>query len=336
MKRFLPIILAIVCVCSHLVGCSSTETRQPKPVTGETTEPTQSPEEAEVLKILMLGNSHSNDTFWLLPDVFAEQMPDQKVFLGFMYYSGCTIDQHITFIKDQESVYNYYWYEDGKWKVKTDTEMETGLCDQAWDIIAFQSGRGDSDSTFNLKGRRTLEKLVKARVEEPFKMIWHITWPSPSDPTFFSPTYPVQPPSGWVDFLESNYNHDTFKQFESMVTTAKANLLEDETYDKVISTGGGIMYAHAALNVPQTDLWRDYTHLSDYGRLVAAYTFYAQFTGNAISEVNIDVIPAAMRQKRFREEGDLVITEEMKQVIITAANHALQDPWTVPAKPAAN
>jgi hypothetical protein len=60
--------------------------------------------------------------------------------------------------------------------------------------------------------------------------------------------------------------------------------------------------------------------------------------GNActVSEINIDVIPAALRQKRFRGEGDLIVTEEMKQVIIAAANQALKAPWTAPARPAAN
>ena len=110
----------------------------------------------------------------------------------------------------------------------------------------------------------------------------------------------------------------------------------DETYEKVISTGAGIMYAHAALNVLQQELWRDYTHLSDYGRLIAAYTFYAQFTGNPITQINIDTIPAALRQARSRAKGDLIVTEEMKQVIMDAANHALEDPWSAPSRPDAN
>ena len=214
--------------------------------------------------------------------------------------------------------------------------MDVGLCDQAWDLIVFQGGRGDGDNEYNLTGRRALEQIVKERVAQPYKMLWHITWPAPSDPVFFSEDYPVRPPAKTVEYLKGTYNHDMFKQFEAMMDGRKTYLLEDETYEKVIATGAGVMYAHAVLNVPQVALWRDFFHLTDYGRLIAAYTFYAQFTGNAISEINIDVIPAAMRQKRFIPEGDLVVTEEMKQVIMAAANHALKDPWTVPERPAAN
>ena len=93
------------------------------------------------------------------------------------------------------------------------------------------------------------------------------------------------------------------------------------------------MYAYAGLGVSQRNLWRDYTHLADFGRLIAAHSFYTQFTGEPITQVNIDRIPAELRHRRARELGDLEITEEMKQVLIAAANHALEDPWTVPAKP---
>ena len=338
MKRLWAIVLTTAFALSLLTGCTSNPPAETTPISEATqnTEPTQSPEEEKVLKIMIIGNSHSNDTFWLLHNVFADQLPEQEVVLGIMYYSGCTVNKHVSFTMGKESVYSYHCNMDGTWNTTSNAVMETGLCDQAWDIIVFQGGRGDGENQHNLTGRRALEQLVKDRVAQPYKMMWQITWPSPDDPRFYTADYPVQPPAGWVDYLQSNYNHDTYKQFEVMIGKANPYLLEDETYEKVISTGAGVMYAHAVLNVPQSALWRDYTHLTDYGRLIAAYTFYAQFTGNAVSEINIDVIPAALRQARFRAEGDLIVTEEMKQVIMTAANQALKDPWTAPARPAAN
>ena len=288
------------------------------------------------MRMIMIGNSHSLDTFWLLKKVFADQMPEQEVELGVLFYRGCTISQHVKFTQENQNVYGYYSNKDGSWNVEKGVGMDAGLCDGNWDIVAFQSGRGDRPNAFNLEGRRILERIVKDRVAEPYKMIWHSTWPSPSDPIFFAEDYPIRPPAKLVEFLQREYNHDMFLQYKSMTESATSYLLEDQTYEKVISTGGGVMYAHANLEVPQSAIWRDYVHLTDYGRLIAAYTFYAQFTGNAISEINIDVIPADLRQKRFCAEGDLIVTEEMKQVIIAAANHALKDPWTAPKRPAAN
>ena len=287
------------------------------------------------MKIMIIGNSHSVDTFWLLHNVFADQMPDQDIQLGILYYGGCTVTKHVRFANENQNAYHYYYNADGIWNTTKEATMEVGLCDQPWDLIVFQSGRRDGENEYNLAGRRALEQIVKDRLTQPYKMMWHITWPSPDDPIFYTPDYPVQPSPGWVEYLQSNYNRDTFKQFKVMLERANPYLLEDQTYEKVISTGAGIMNAHADLNVPQTALWRDYTHLSDFGRLIAAYTFYAQLTGNPVTKINMDAIPTSLRLSRFRAEGDLVITEEMKQVIISAANKALQDPWTAPTRPAA-
>ena len=346
MKRIFSLILTFLMVASLRYGCSG----EPAPTTEaagttipettsetvpETIAPTQSPEEAEVLKIMVIGNSHSNDAFWLLQYAFADQMPEQELILGAMYYSGCSIDQHIQFTTERQNVYAYHKNENGKWKSIEDVPLEAGLCDQAWDVIVFQAGSSDiADKTLNQDGRRVLEQIVSERVPQPYTMVWHSSWPSPNDPTFFSPTYEVQPPSGTQQRLLERYGHDPFVQFEHMVTIVKDNILGDDTYEMAISTGAGVMYAHAVLGVPQLDLWRDYTHLSDYGRLIAAYCLYAQYTGNPIETINLDRIPASDRVRRAREKGDLIITEEMKQVIIAAANYSMENPWTVPAKPA--
>lgn len=329
MKRIFTALLAVLMAVSLLPGCAPQEA-QP---TQEPQAATQSPEEEKSLKILVIGNSHSNDTFWLLHEVFADQMPEQEVVLGALYYSGCPVSKHVKFATENQYVYDFHRNVDGTWETQKEANIDAGLRNQAWDYILFQGGRGDTDNEYNLQGRRALEQIVSDRVPQPYKMLWQITWPSPDEPTFFSPDYRVQPPAGWVEYLQTNFNHDPFKQFTIMTDRAKEFLLKDETYEKVICAGAGVMHAHAVQGVPQLELWRDYTHLSDYGRLITAYCFYAQFTGNAVTEVGIDVIPATLRQAHFRNEGDLIITEEMKQVIIAAANHALEDPWTVPAKP---
>lgn len=346
MKRLFTLILTAILMLSVLSGCgdpasapetTGTQTTAPETVSEsipETVpetipEPTQSPEEENVLKIIVVGNSHSNDTFWLLHEVFNDQMPEQEVVLGALYYSGCTVSKHVKFAMEDQYVYEFHRNEDGTWETMKEANIDAGLRNQAWDYVLFQGGRGDTANEYNLTGRRALENIVSDRVPQPYKMLWQITWPSPNDPMFFSPDYRVQPPAGWVEYLQSNYDHDPFKQFDIMTGKAKEYLLEDETYEKVICAGAGVMYAHAVLGVPQAELWRDYTHLSDYGRLITAYCFYAQFTGNPVTEVGIDVIPASLRQAHFRSQGDLIVTEEMKQVIIAAANHALEDPWAV-------
>ena len=322
MKKILAILLAVLL----LAGCGNTGAA---PETTEAPTPTQSQEEANVLKIMIVGNSHSNDTFWLLADVFKDQLPEQELVLGIMYYSGCAVDRHIKHYTEKKAVYEYHYNVDGTWQTIKDAYLEDGLRHQAWDYVFMQAGRTDNDETLNLDGRRALEQIIADNVYgDTYKVCWLSTWPSPSDPTFFAPDYDPQPPADWVTYLQKEYGHNTFAQFEKMVAQVKNNVVGDETYDKVIGAGAGIMYAHATMGVPQLELWRDYTHLSDYGRLVAAYSFYTQFTGNTVEAVNIEAVPANIRVRRAREKGDLIVTEEMKQVLIAAANYAKENPWT--------
>ena len=126
------------------------------------------------------------------------------------------------------------------------------------------------------------------------------------------------------------YGFDPANQFRVLTDAAKAHILTDENYTGAVCTGAAIMYAHKVLGRPQLELWRDYTHLSDLGRLIAAYSMYAQLMGNAIQQVGIDTIPVGKRSLQYQHLGDMTVTDQMKEIIIQSVNHALQDPWSVP------
>ena len=282
---------------------------------------------------MIVGNSHSNDAFWLLNEALRDQLPEEEFTLGIMYYSGCSITRHITFTRETQNVYRYYKNTGDAWEVQKSVTMEVGLRDENWDIVMLQAAKSDLDDTLNLAGRRELEQIIAQNVPAPYTLMWHTSWPSPNDPTFFSEDYAVQPPKGYQDNLKRLYGHDPFNQFTVLTGKAKAHILPDSTYGKAICTGAGILNAHATQGVTQTCIWRDYTHLADFGRLIAAYSFVTQFTGKPVTRIAMDKVPDYMRQARFQELGDLTLTEEMKKIIITAANHALRDPWTVPERP---
>lgn len=280
-------------------------------------------------KILIIGNSHSVDAFQLLHLAFKDQYPKEDVTLGILYYSGCSITKHIGFVKDKESVCHYYKNTDGLWNIEKMTNMERVVTDEPWERVFLQAAKSDLDETLNRAGRRELESLVDQWDKAPHRFYWHTSWPSPNDPFFFSSDRFV--PEGYQERLIRLYDHDPRKQFTVLTDKAKAHILNDKVYDKAVCTGAGIMNAHLTQNRPQTEIWRDYTHLNDFGRLIAAYTFLVQLTGKKLERISVDTVPAELRHKSFRELGDLSVTEEMKNIIITAANHGLDDPWTVPA-----
>lgn len=277
-------------------------------------------------KILIIGNSHSIDAFHFLYQAFADVSPDEKVTLGILYYSGCSIDRHIEFYKTRQPVCDYYKNTDGSWVISKKTALlDKVLEDENWDTVFLQAAKSDLDDTLNLDGRRELEDIVNKHLKTPHRFAWHTSWPSPNAPFFFAEGRFV--PDGYKENLERLYGFDPINQFSVLVGKAKAHILDDSKYQKAICTGSAIMNAYMTQGIEQVKIWRDYTHLNDFGRLIAAYAFYVQLTGNEIEWVGMDVIPADMRHKFFRELGDMKVEDWMKSAIVKAANHSKFNTW---------
>jgi len=281
-------------------------------------------------KILIVGNSHSVDAFHFLYDAYLDQNPGKELVSGVVYYSGCAISRHLQFYHNGEKVYRYYKNDNGAYSVTRELDLQTILSDQAWDTVFLQAAKADLDDTLNRAGRRELEEVVNQYVKNPHQFMWHTSWPSPNDETFFSPDYVRQPPQGYKDRLIQLYGFDPITQFTVLTDKAKAHILTDPVYSKAVCTGSAIMNAHVTQGIPQLEIWRDYTHLNDFGQLIAAYAMVVQLTEKKVEKVGIDTVPAAFRHQMYRHLGDLTVTEEMKEIIKIAANHSLDAPWLVP------
>ena len=321
MKRFLSLLLVCLLSVTLFSGCQE---KTPAPETTAATEPapTESPEEANVLKIMILGSSRSVNAFHFLYQAFQDQMPDQKLVLGIMYYSGCSMSMHTKFIQTNQNVYSYYYNDNGHWIITKDCHMDTGLCDQAWDVVVLQAGSGDLENRMNETCRNFLKEYVASRVTTPHVLWWHTTWFNSTTPSLFRPEKTSLDPA----------KIDQVQQLTESIEAAKAYVLDDPMFEGHVCSGTPMMYALKMLEIPDTDLYRDHTHLSDYGALLVAYAWYAQYTGNPVTQINIDVLDAPYRQSAYRDLGPLVVTQEMKDSIIKTVDYTLNNPWTVPSK----
>jgi hypothetical protein len=107
----------------------------------------------------------------------------------------------------------------------------------------------------------------------------------------------------------------------------------DDQY--LMNSATPIHYALTVLDREQLDLYRDYTHMSDYGRLICAYQWYAQLMGlEEITEVNMDTIPTTLKHANSKfpvlTNGVYPVTQDMKDDLIESVNWALKNPWTMP------
>ena len=272
------------------------------------------------MKIMILGSSRSVNTFQLLYEVFKDQMPDQELVLGIMYYSGCSMSMHVNFIKQNANVYHYYRNVDGYWEIMKEVNMDAGLKDQNWDVILLQAGTGDLDNRLNETGRNFLKDYVDKLVSHPHQLWWHSTWFNSTDPSLY------KSPKTAADAAAVNQ----VAQLTSTNDAAKAYALTDPMFAGHITSGTPMMYALKHLNVAEKDLFRDHTHLSDFGCLLVGYAWYAQYTGKPVTQIGIDTIPTRLRHSEYQSLGDMTVTEEMKQIIIDTVDYTLNNPWAVP------
>ena len=329
MKKIIALCLSLMLVLS-LFGCAGAA--QETPVTTEAPAETQSPAEQEILRVLTIGNSHTNDTNNLLYEVFHAEMPEQKVMISYLYYSGCPMDKHVAFAKADSPEYEFAKNDNGVWNSIEGTTLSYALREQAWDTIILHemNTKTGLESTYTTNYTQTLIDYVKTNTYYAPTFIYHLPWANPVDQTFFGLTYDPQPPASWVTNYQASYNMDYDYMFTKVVEMTQKYIVPMEDISAYIPCGTAIHYANNALGQTDIDLFRDYTHLSDYGRLLASYVWFCTITGKTeITEVNVDVIPAQLRHRRARVLGDLEITEDMKQVIIEAVNFALANPWTV-------
>ena len=294
--------------------------------------------EEDIIRILSIGNSHGNDANWFLREVFLQQDPDRRVVVGILYYSGCSIEQHVEFAANNSPEYIYHKNVDGTWVSQADATLLDGLQDERWDIVMLQEVSYDLgvEATFQNDNLQTLIDYVKANVKGEPVLGFNPEFTSPMTPTYYEKeTAQTAVPSTWVTKHTERYNMDQMYMYDCMISNLHKYVLTNEDIDPnyVLPGVTAVQYARNALGMTDLDLYRDYAHLSEMARLMVSYLWYCQLTGETLDSIDdmlVDEIPQHLRHKRFTSEGVLTITDAMKEIILESVNYALENPYEVP------
>ena len=321
MKKRVCLLLVFALLLPVLFGC---QTQQQPPETTEalppdrsnfvlTPDPNQSEEEQAVLRILSIGNSHSQDSAWLLQEVLQSEFPDQKIVVSECYFPGA-MTEHVANAMANEPVYDYQVNENGTWETAEGATIAYALKAQWWDVVVI------NESSRHIGLQKYLDKgliewfinYVDEQLSYDPYLMYNWTWAQPTDEAFYALDFDPQPPGTFKDTFLKDYGTRP-KHYEMMVEMIDQYIEPNPNFDLVLYSATPVQYATEILGVPQTDLYRDYTHLSDYGRLYSAYMWYAQLFGlESIDSVKLDVVRQPLRNRRFKHLGDLELTEEMK------------------------
>lgn len=121
--------------------------------------------EAKHLRVLMIGNSYTNDCSAYAPLIVENISRSVSITLGTTYYSGASIDDYSGWFDNDSAVLTYYKYKSrsGKYATaQTGRTLKQCVADEPWDIIVFQQASTDQGTWSTFSNLNTLIDKVLA------------------------------------------------------------------------------------------------------------------------------------------------------------------------------
>lgn len=295
--------------------------------------------EGYALKILNISNSHGIDSVWLLPLVLRTELPDQE-FLVAELYQAYALTEHVQAAKEDAMAYIYHTNTGGLWETKKNISIKTALQAERWDIIMFN----ESSRHLGLEQKMSLGMIdwfrsyILDNIDYKPILLYNMTWANPTDKRLYDDVERQHPPATFHISYGKHYGFDHVNHYNMLVAMTKKYLVDHSGFHKIIYGAKPVQYAGEVLGVPQydpdqkLDLYRDYTHISDFARLIVAYQWYCQmFDIQKLEHVNVNVIPAQLRATyRQQKLGDQQITDKHKRILLESVNETLKDPFSIP------
>lgn len=362
MKKIIALLLATVLVAGMFAGCN-----QNAGTDTSTTETQAAAADDGVLKVLLFGHSLGNDSVWMLPEVFMNEAPDAKVVIGFLYYSGCWVAQHVAYARDEMAVYGYcefnsetdtYWQvaqTSGKFEKLGDGQSLNGsdpnnnisqtskfaMQRHDWDIVVMQGYPWEVANISNgsnkanlLEDTQTLKDFILEndidKTTTPqfgWNMVWSFTPDIKKMRDFDQNTLATNFPS--ADIITSSELH-----FAKMASVMKDEMMPTYNFDYLMPSAAAFYNAYSSYMEP-VDLHRDYAHASDFGRAMIAYLWYCVLTDTDIkdcqlSDIGWEYLRSGGQYDLYRlQKMDAPLTESEKNVLVEAVGNALAHPYEI-------
>ena len=210
------------------------------------------------ISVLMIGNSFSVDVAH-----FTHQLSlgtDVIIELGVLYVGGCSLEQHIGFIKDGSSPYELFINGESTGKY---ISLKDALLMKKWDYITLQqvsvySGLVDTFYPY-------IKELVKyvREYQKDATFVLHKTWPYET---------------GFDNTNFAHYKYDR-KTMYACINKAYDYVAKDLGISIVIRSGDII---ESAIEKYGEHFHKDGFHLNEEGRYLVALGFVHTFNGNKI------------------------------------------------------
>ncbi len=248
------------------------------------------------LKLLMIGNSFSQDTVAWLPQI-ASTLGFTNVVIGNLVIGGCTLAMHYANSQSNAAAYEFTYYQNNAWvngAGDTLRTMEYGIRFADWDFISLQQQSGNSGNAASYNSDLDgLVKYVKSKaLKSDVKLVWNMTW-----------AYP-----GASDWYGGLYGNSQMNMYNAIVSTVQNKIVPNEEFRLISPAGTAIQNARTSYIGDSVgtgdntlDAWnRDGAHLTVYeGRFVSSLAMFCTLTGYTPDEItylppNVDNKEAAV------------------------------------------
>jgi len=291
-KRFLTLLMALLLTLSAV------------PVRAEDIPAWQ---EDGVLRILGIGNSHTEDTFQFIHDV-AFALGIEQVEIAYCWIGGSTLEQHIGNLAANNPAYELCTYETD-WTKKQNVTLQSALTGSSWDFITLQQEATAGGQADRLAQAGDFAASVHALCPDAV-LAWNMIWAFPEEwdeiPYFEEP-------------FTRLYQHNTEKMYGSVLAAVQECIVPVELIDVIIPNATAIHNARQTyMNLKPSGLYRDGLHLSYIrGRYIASMTAVAALTGLDITQIEEHIAQNYMK------------TEDYAHCAVEAVANALANPWSV-------
>ena len=286
--------------------------------------------ESDKISVLFIGNSYSDDTIDLSYNV-AKSAGFKTIEIATLYYPGCTIDEHLSFINQNKAAYIYrYFKEDGTLSVSTDIgwgnesqipanakyTAKMGITEKPWDYIVLQQGSRDSGRPASYANIGTLIDYVLANAtNKNVKLAFNMTW-----------AYRQGSSNGGF----SNYNNDQQTMYDGIINSVKTQIVPNKNFVAIIPNGTAVQNARTSFigdNLTRDDA----DHLTkNFGRYIAAMNFICTISGVSVDDISY--APSGLTKEYIAVAKESVKNSILNPFEVTKSKYAPADESSIEGK----
>lgn len=208
-------------------------------------------EDPKIDKILVIGNSFSNDALTYFYDIVSDNQIEPNLILGHIDIGGSSLEIHRTNALTDYKGFSYQKTTSSGNDTLLFYTMKQVLQDEAWDIVTIQqvSGKSGVLNTYNPYLNDLVNFIKKYALNQDVKVGFHMTWA-------------YQETSTHQDFV--NYSNNQVLMYESIVYVMENLIAKKSDINYIIPSGTAIQNLRNSLI--GDNLTRDGYHLNQLGQ----------------------------------------------------------------------